>query len=75
MKSLIIYQENDDYNPVVDWSQVCLPQLQQLDLNYCPLGSVEFNMSNTPALKCLSVEHAGHDAQNSSLELPDLVKR
>lgn len=72
--SLTIYQEYDDHNPVVDWSQVVLPHLQQLDLNYCPLSSIDFNMSNTPALKSLGIEHAGHDAQNFRVELPDLVK-
>ena len=50
--SLTIYQEHDDHNPVVDWSQVVLPQLQQLDLNYCPLSSIEYNTSMVGQYTC-----------------------
>ena len=41
LASFTVYQEHDDHNPVVDWSQVVLPHPRHLDLIYCPLSSGE----------------------------------
>ena len=72
LESFIVYQEYNDSNPVVDWSQVVMPHLQHLDLNYCPLNSIEFNTTNTPKLKLLGLEHSGHDVCKFDLALPHL---
>ena len=60
-----MYQEYDDNSPVVDWSQVVMPHLQHLDLNYCLLDSIEFNTTNTPNLRLLGLEHPGQGVWRS----------
>ncbi len=72
LEGLTVYHEYDDNNPVVDWSQVVMPHLQHLDLNYCPLDSIEFDTTNTPNLKRLSLENPGQDVCKFDLALLQL---
>ncbi len=72
LESFIVYQEYDDNNSVVDWSQVVMPHLQHLDLNYSPLDSIEFNTTNTPNLRLLGLEHPGQGVCKFDLALPHL---
>ena len=46
---------------------------RQLDLNFCPLSSIEFSMSNTIAMKSLGIEHAGRDAACHCLSTAEIV--
>ena len=72
LENFMVYQEYNDSNPLVDWSQVVMPHLQHLDLNYCPLNSIEFNTTNTPKLRLLGLEHSGQDVCKFGLALPHL---
>ncbi len=38
LESFIVYQEYNDNNPGVDWSQVVMPHLQHLDLKLLPIA-------------------------------------
>ena len=72
LKCFIVYQEYDDHLPLLDWSAVCLPHLEHLDLNYCPLQSIEFNSANTPSLQTLCLSHQRNDIQSLKLDLTSL---
>ncbi len=73
LETFIVYQNQCGYDPpVLDWSKVWLPHLQHLDLNYCPMKSIEFNQANTPSLEKLCISHNGVTADAFKLDLPKL---
>lgn len=73
LKTFLAYQDYDNYNPVLDWSKIVWPHLQELDLNCSSVSSIEFKVANTPNLRALSLEHPGYDVRKFDLELPQLT--
>ena len=74
MTQLSICPEYDDREPpVIDFSLVSFPTLENLDMMFQALRAIHFTQENTPKLKHLSIEQpCARDLEYFNTDLPDM---
>jgi len=74
MTQLSICPEYDDREPpIIDFSLVSFPTLENLDMMFQALRAIHFTQENTPKLKHLSIEQpCARDLEYFNTDLPDM---